>query len=102
MLSGSSPNAPASTKRPICAFWVLTQTVSLPSTQQAAVARPSMGTGASRWLTIARSTTTSQPSNAAPSAGLPFVTGTFDPASGNSSVCPASPSAGFTTAGSGS
>ena len=36
--------------RAICAFWVLTQTVSLPSAHRAAVARPSSGTGASRWF----------------------------------------------------
>ena len=86
--------------RLICAFCVLTQTVSLPSTQLAAVARPSIGTGATRWFTISRSTTTSQPSNAKSPAG--WATGTFEPASGNSSVPPASAASTPTTAGSGS
>ena len=48
--AGSRPSAPARMNREICAFCVLTQTVSLPSAQRAATARPSSGTGASRWL----------------------------------------------------
>ena len=87
-------------KRLIWAFWVLTHTVSLPSTHMAAAARPSMGTGATRWFTMSRETTTSQPSNAVSPAG--WATATFDPASGNSSVDPASASAGSTMAGRGS
>ena len=76
--------------RAICAFWVLTQTVSLPSAHRAAAARPSSGTGASRWFVMTCSTTTSQPSKAALSAGVPVDTATFDPAGGNSSDSPAS------------
>ncbi len=43
---------------------------------------PSIGTGASRWFTMVRSTTTSQLSKAAGSAGTPPVTATFDSAAG--------------------
>src|SRR6185369_4633411 len=86
MASGSRPKAPAMINRLIWAFWVLTHTVSLPPVHMAAAARPSMGTGATRWFTMSRETTTSQPSNAVSPAG--WATATFDPASGNSSVCP--------------
>ena len=102
MASGGSPNAPAMTNREICAFCVLTQTVSLPSAQRAATARPSSGTGATRWLEMVRSTTTSQLPNAAGSAGVLAVRATLDPASGNSSDSFASAASAPTTAGSGS
>ncbi len=58
---------PAMVSRVICAFWVLHQTVSRSSAQAAAPARPSSGTGATRWFTIARSITTSQPAKLASS-----------------------------------
>jgi hypothetical protein len=61
-----------------------------------------MGIGASRWLAMVRSTTTSQPSNAAGSAGELAVTATLVPASGKSKDSPASAASGPTTGGSGS
>jgi hypothetical protein len=87
--------------RLICAFCVLTQTVSWPAAQRAAAARPSIGTGASRWLPIVRRTTTSQPSNADSSAGLPAAVAMFEPAASNSSAAGASAASGPITAGSG-
>jgi hypothetical protein len=72
--------------RLICAFCVLSQTVSLPPTQLAATARPSIGTGARRWLTMSWRSTTSQPSNALSSAGAPMATAMFESVPGNSSV----------------
>ncbi len=83
---GSRPSTPARMNRLICAFCVLTHTVSLPSAQLAATARPSIGTGASRWLTMSWRTTTSQPSNALSSAAAPIATATFEPVPGKSSV----------------
>jgi hypothetical protein len=68
---GSSPSAPARMNLAICAFCVLTHTVSLPSAQDAATARPSIGTGATRWFSIVRETTTSQSSKMEPSPSLP-------------------------------
>ena len=90
MAPGSSPSTPDRMNREICAFWVLTQAVSLPSSQVAAAARPSIGTGASRWFSMVCSTTTSQPSKALSSAGAPPLIATLVSAAGNSSVLPAS------------
>ena len=87
--------------RLICAFCVLTQTVSLPSAQFAAAARPSSGTGASRWLTMSWRTTASQPSNTLSSAAAPIATATFDPVSGNSNVPVSATASNPITAGSG-
>ncbi len=87
--------------RLICAFCVLTQTVSLPSAQCAAAARPSIGTGASRWLTMSWRTTTAQPSNTLSSAGAPMATATFDSVPGNSSVPVSATASNPTTGGSG-
>ena len=62
-----APAVPAMAPRASCAFWVLDQIVSRSPVQAAAIARGSSGTGASRWFTIVRSSTTSQPSKLASS-----------------------------------
>ncbi len=98
----SSPTAAASASRASCAFWVLAHSVSRPSAQRAAAARPSSGSGASRWLGNVRRTTTSQPSNAPGGAGSPPERITLESVPSNSSVPPASASSKSTTAGSGS
>ncbi len=70
-----------------CAPWFGIQAVHRPSAPQAAAAaRTSIGAGATRWLTIVRETTTSQPSNrsAARAAASPMVAATLVPAAGNS------------------
>ena len=100
--SGGRPRTPHRIIRHSWAFCELCQTVSLPFSKAAAVARPSSGMQASRWLTMACSTTTSQASNGASSAGACLVTGTLLPAAGNSSDSPVSAASGPTTAGSGS
>ena len=88
--------------REICAFWVLSHTVSRPSAHRAAAARPSSGAGASRWFSIVWLITTSQPSKADRSAGGPELTATFESVPGNSSAGGSSAPAKPTTAGSGS
>ena len=59
--SGGSPMA-VKISRDSWAFWVDVQTVSFPSLNTAAVARPSIGRAATRWLTTSPSTMTSHPS----------------------------------------
>ena len=88
-----------------CAPWLGIHAVSRPSSPQAAAAdRDSIGAGATRWFTIVRLTTTSQPSNSFGSSSVssPKRPTTFVPASGNSRVLSASASSMVTTAGSGS
>ena len=68
--SGGSPIA-VKISRASWAFCVDAQTVSLPSLKAAAVARPSIGRQATRWLTMSPSTTTSQPSKIAVVADVP-------------------------------
>ena len=88
-----------------CAPWFGIQAVSRPSAQLAAAALVSIGAGATRWLTIVRETTTSQPSNrsAANLAGSPNDAATLLPAPGNSTgASPSVAAAASTTAGSGS
>ena len=80
---------PASAARVPCAPWLGIHAVSLPSASQvAAAARVSIGAGATRWLTMVRETTTSQPSNrpAARAAASPKVAATLLPAAGKSTV----------------
>ena len=96
------PSTPATMNRHSCAFCELCQTVSLPSAKLAAVARPSIGRQATRWLTMSCSTTTSHASNGASSVGTGWVAMMLVPAAGNSSVSSATAAAGPTTAGSGS
>ncbi len=100
--SGAMPRAPHRIRRHSCAFWELCQTVSLPPAKAAAVARPSIGMQATRWLTMSCSTTTSQPLNGVSSVETSFAAGTLVPAAGNSSTSPDAAAAGPTTAGSGS
>lgn len=57
--SDGMPRDSARVLRQRWAFWLLCHTVSLVPSKTAAVARPSMGTQATRWFTISRSTTTS-------------------------------------------
>ena len=88
----SMPSMPAKAVRVPCAPWFGIHAVSLPSgPQTAAAARVSIGAGATRWLTMVRETTTSQPSNrsAARAAASPKVAATFVPAAGNSTVASA-------------
>ena len=100
--SGGSPIA-VRISRESCAFWVDVQTVSFPSFQTAAVARPSIGSAATRWLTMSPSTMMSQPSKIESSlTSPPPVTHTFVPASGFSSVSPLRAASMDGTAGSGS
>ena len=100
--SGSMPRAPARMNRVTCAFCELAQTVSLPFSYSAAVARPSIGMQATRWLTKSCSTTTSQASNGASSVDAACETETLVPAAGNSRVWSATAAAGPSTTGSGS
>ena len=102
-VAGSSPRVPAMAPRASCAFWVLDQIVSRSPVQAAAIARGSSGTGASRWFTIVRSSTTSQPSKLAssPSPAVP-VPRMLLSVPGNSSVSPVRASSMPGTAGSGS
>ena len=99
--AGSSPTAPAMAPRASCAFWVLDQIVSRSPVQAAAIARGSSGTGASRWFTIVRSSTTSQPSKlvSSPSPAVP-VPRMLLSVPGNSSVPPVRASSMPGTAGS--
>ena len=63
-LAGSIASILARAPRVPCAPWFGIQAVSRPSSPQAAAAaRVSIGAGATRWLTMVRLTTTSQPSN---------------------------------------
>ena len=105
-LDGSIASIAARTLRVSWAPWFGIQAVSRPSSPQAAAAaRVSIGAGATRWLTMVRLTTTSQPSNRSgwSAAASPKVAVTFVPASGNSRPRePSAASAGSTTAGSGS
>ena len=58
------PSMAARAARVPCAPWFGIHAVSRPSAPQAAAAaRVSIGAGATRWLTMVRETTTSQPSN---------------------------------------
>ena len=82
--SGAMPRAPHRMRRHSCAFCELCQTVSLPFSKVAAVARPSIGMQASRWLTMSCSTTTSQAPNGASSSDTALVTAMLLPAAGNS------------------
>ena len=100
--SGVMPRAPHRIRRHSCAFCELCQTVSLPFSKVAAVARPSIGMQASRWLTMSCSTTTSQAPNGVSSVDTGLVTATLDPAAGNSRDSSLTAAAGPTTAGSGS
>ena len=102
-VAGSMPRVPAMAPRASCAFWVLDQIVSRSPVQAAAIARGSSGTGASRWFTIVRSSTTSQPSKLASSnsPAVPVAMMLFS-VPGNSSVSPARASSIPGTAGSGS
>ncbi len=94
-----SPNCPLACWAP----WLVHQTVTRPSSPQAAAAaRLSSGTGATRWLTIDWVTTTSQPSKKSAGAGSPNEAMTLVPASGNSSTSSEAAAAVPTTAGSGS
>ena len=101
--SASTPSRPASAPFVPSAPWFGIHAVSLPaSSQDAAAARVSIGAGATRWLTMVRDTTTSQPSNrsAASKDRSPNEAATFVPAAGNSTVALESASAMSTTAGS--
>ena len=100
--SGGSPMA-VKISRDSWAFWVDVQTVSFPFLNTAAVARPSMGRAATRWLTTSPSTMTSHPSKieSSPMGRAPRTT-TLVPASGNSSDSSARAAAIDGTAGSGS
>ena len=100
--SGGSPMA-VRISRESWAFWVDVQTVSFPSFQTAAVARPSIGRQATRWLTTSPSTMTSHPSKMESSPmGRAPVTHTLVPASGYSSDSSVSAASMAVTAGSGS
>ena len=81
---------------------MLSHTVSRPSAQQAAAARPSSGTGASRWFSMVCSITTSQRSKASPVGGRGPASATFEVAAGNSSAGAASAAGTPTTGGRGS
>ena len=97
------PSMPARAPRVPCAPWFGIHAVSLPSSSQdAAAARVSIGAGATRWLTMVRDTTTSQPSNrsAFSAERSPNEAAIFVPAAGNSTVWLDSASAMSTTAGS--
>ena len=88
-----------------CAPWFGIHAVSRPSSPQTATAaRGSIGAGATRWLTIVRVTTTSQPSNrsALSAAASPKEAATLVPASGNRTTPPSAASAMSITGGSGS
>ena len=100
--SGAMPRAPARMNRLICAFCELAQTVSLPFSYEAAVARPSIGRQATRWLTMSCSTTTSHASNGVSSVDTGFCTAMLVPAAGNSRVWSATAAVGPRTTGSGS
>jgi len=104
--SWSIPSMPASALRVPCAPWFGIHAVSRPSASQtAAAARVSIGAGATRWLTMVRETTTSQPANRSSFsvAGSPKVAATLLPTAGNStaaggvSACAASTTAGSTS-----
>ena len=100
--SGVMPRTPHKMRRHTCAFCELCQTVSLPFSKVAAVARPSIGRQASRWLTMSCSTTTSQASNGVSSTDTGLVSATLVPAAGNSRLSFLTAAAGPTTTGSGS
>ena len=102
--SAPCPSIPAIASRSWCGVCVLSQTVSLPSSNCAAIERGSSGHGAIRWLTSVPETVTSQPSkrSSALAAGGCVRAATFVPASGKSSVSSFSASSGSTTTGSGS
>ena len=101
---GSIPSIPAIASRSWCGVCVLSHTVSLPSSNCAAVERGSSGHGAMRWLTSVPETVTSQPSkrSSALAAGGCVRAATFVPAPGKRSVSSFSASSGSTTTGSGS
>jgi hypothetical protein len=105
-LAGSRASIAASAPRVPWAPWFGIQAVSRPSSPHAAAAaRVSIGAGATRWLTMARLTTTSHPSNRSAwnAAASPKVAVTFVPASGNRRLGGSSAAAAMsTTAGSGS
>jgi hypothetical protein len=99
----SIPSMSARALRVPCAPWFGIHAVSLPSAPQtAAAALVSIGAGATRWLTMVRETTTSQPSNrsAARAALSPKVAATLLPTAGNSRPdSPAAASTAWTTGG---
>ena len=102
IVEASTPSRPASAPRVLAAPWFGIHAVSRPSASQtAAVARVSMGAGATRWLAIVWETTTSQPSNRPESnwSRSPNEAATFVPAAGNSGVPSEAASAMPTTAG---
>ena len=84
------------------AFCELCQTVSLPPEKVAAVARPSIGRQATRWLTMSCSTTTSQASNGASSVGYRVRERDVGAGRGEQQGLVRTAAAGPTTAGSGS
>ena len=100
----SMPSIPAIASRSWCGVCVLSQMVSLPSSNAAAVERGSSGQGANRWLSSDPETLTSQPSkrSSALAAGGWVRAATFVPAPGKSSVSSFSASSGSITTGSGS
>ena len=96
------PSIAARAARVPCAPWFGIHAVSLPSgPQAAAAARVSIGAGATRWLTMVRETTTSQPSNrsAARAAASPKVAATLVPAAGNSTAASAASASAMSTTG---
>jgi hypothetical protein len=82
--AASMPSMPAIASRSWCGVCVLSQIVSLPSSNAAAVDRGSSGHGAIRWLTSVPETVTSQPSkrSSACAAGGWVRAATFVPAPG--------------------
>src|SRR5438132_1352919 len=80
------PGMAARAARVPCAPWFGIHAVSRPLAQTAAAARVSIGAGATRWLTMVRETTTSQPSNRAAARvdASPKLAATLPPAAGNS------------------
>ncbi len=82
--------------------WVETVKVSRSPSHSAAQARPSMGAGATRWLTMRCDTTTSAPAKRSSTGGRSSRATTLVPCSGNSRVVSLADSSTSTTTGRGS
>ena len=102
-VAGSNSYIWARASRTGWAPWQLWYWVSRPSSpHQANPVRPSIGLGATRWLTIRWLTTTSQPEKSAVRLRASMRHTTLDSASSKRTVPPSSDDSGSTTAGSGS
>ncbi len=101
--AGSRPSQPAIWPLACWAPWLVHQMVTRPSSPQAAeAARVSSGAAATRWLTSARVTTTSQSAKKSSGAGSPNAATVLVPTAGNRTVPSVAAAAVPTTAGSGS